>query len=191
MIDIDLSYNVTTLENNSMKNSGAQNDDNIQNTDTININEEMESENKIKEENYNPEINFEIKLKNEPISNRIRSARKFLEENENKFLCDRPKNMKINQKKNEFIFKYEKESNLNLGKNDFFDLNQNKYDEDLEEIYEKKRKKIGIVESDFNKKDFNFLNYNSNGFQFANYKEPLFIGSRRNHLLNNNNAWGI
>ena len=189
--DIDLSYNVTTLENNSMKNSGAQNDDNIQNTDTININEEMESENKIKEENYNPEINFEIKLKNEPISNRIRSARKFLEENENKFLCDRPKNMKINQKQNEFIFKYEKESNLNLGKNDFFDLNQNKDDKDLDEIYEKKRKKIGIVESDFNKKDFNFLNYNSNGFQFANYKEPLFIGSRRNHLLNINNDWGI
>ena len=66
----DFSYNVTTIGNNSLKNSEVKNDDNIQNTDTININEEMESENKIKEENYNPEINFEIKLKNEPISNR-------------------------------------------------------------------------------------------------------------------------
>ena len=72
----DFSYNVTTIGNNSLKNSEVKNDDNIQNTDTININEEMESENKIKEENNNYGINFEIKLKNEPISNRIRSARK-------------------------------------------------------------------------------------------------------------------
>ena len=90
----DFSYNVTTIGNNSLKNSEVKNDDNIQNTDTININEEMESENKIKEENDNYDINFEIKLKNEPISTRLRSARKFLEENENKFLSDKPKNMK-------------------------------------------------------------------------------------------------
>jgi hypothetical protein len=191
LIDIDLSYNVTTIGNNSLKNSGNQNDDNIQNTDTININEEIESENKIKEENDNYDINFEIKLKNEPISTRLRSARKFLEENENKFLCDKPKDIKNNQKPKEFIFKYEKEPNLNFEKNDFFDLNQNKDDVEMNEIFEKKRKKIGIIESDFIKKDFNFMNNNSKGFQFFNDKEPLFIGSRRNHLLNNNNAWGI
>ena len=91
LIDIDLSYNVTTIGNNSLKNSGNQNDDGVQNTDTININEEIESENKIKEENDNYDINFEIKLKNEPISTRLRSARKFLEENENKFLCESQK----------------------------------------------------------------------------------------------------
>ena len=191
LVDIDFSYNVTTIGNNSLKNSAAKNDDNIQNTDTLNINEEMESENKIKEENDNYGINFEIKLKNEPISNRIRSARKFLEENENKFLCDKPKNIKNNQNQNEFIFKYEKEPNLNFGKNDFLNINQKNEDNLDEQIFKKKRKKIGIVESDFIKKDFNFMNNNSKGFQFFNDKEPLFIGSRRNHLPNINNAWGI
>ena len=191
LVDIDFSYNVTTIGNNSLKNSAAKNDDNIQNTDTLNINEEMESENKVKEEKDNYGINFEIKLKNEPISNRIRSARKFLEENENKFLCDKPKNMKSNQNQNEFIFKYEKEPNLNFGKNDFLNINQKNEDNLDEQIFEKKRKKIGIVESDFIKKDFNFMNNNSKGFQFFNDKEPLFIGSRRNHLPNINNAWGI
>ena len=60
----------------------------------------------------------------------------------------------------------------------------------MNKFMKKKEKKIGIVESDFNKKDFNFINNNSKGFQFFNDKEPLFIGSRRNHLPNNN-AWGI
>ena len=138
----DFSYNVTTIGNNSLKNSEVKNDDNIQNTDTININEEMESENKIKEENNNYGINFEIKLKNEPISNRIRSARKFLEENENKFLSDKPKNMKNNQNTNEFIFKYDKETNLNFGQNDFMNLNQKNEDKELNKIFEKTRKKI-------------------------------------------------
>ena len=184
LVDIDFSYNVTTIGNNSLKNSAAQNDDNIQNTDTLNINEEMESENKIKEENENYGTNFEIKLKNEPISNRIRSARKFLEESENK-----SKNMKSNQ--NEFIFKYEKEQNLNLENGDFLNLNQKNQDEINEQIFEKKRKKIGIVESDFIKKDFNYVNNNSKGFQFFNDNEPLFKGSRRNHIPNINNVWGI
>jgi serine/threonine protein kinase len=191
LVDMDFSYNVTTIGNNSLKNSAAQNDDNIQNTDTLNINEEIECENKIKEENDNYGINFEIKLKNEPISNRIRSARKFLEENENKFLCDKPKNMKSNQNQSEFVFKYEKEPNLNFVKNDFLNINQKNEDNLDEQIFEKKRKKIGIVESDFIKKDFNFMNNNSKGFQFFNDKEPLFIGSRRNHLPNINTAWGI
>ena len=186
----DFSYNVTTIGNNSLKNSEVKNDDNIQNTDTININEEMESENKIKEENNNYGINFEIKLKNEPISNRIRSARKFLEENENKFLSDKPKNMKNNQNTNEFIFKYDKETNLNFGQNDFMNLNQKNEDKELNKIFKKKKKKIGIPESDFIKKDFNFMN-NNKGFPFFNDKEPLFICSRRNHIPNNNNAWGI
>ena len=186
----DFSYNVTTIGNNSLKNSEVKNDDNIQNTDTININEEMESENKIKEENNNYGINFEIKLKNEPISNRIRSARKFLEENENKFLSDKPKNMKNNQNTNEFIFKYDKETNLNFGQNDFMNINQKNADKELNKIFEKTRKKIGIPESDFIKKDFNFMN-NNKGFPFFNDKEPLFICSRRNHIPNNNNAWGI
>ena len=187
LVDMDFSYNVTTIGNNSLKNSGAQNDDVIQNTDTININEEMESENKIKEENDNYGANFEIKLKNEPLSNRIRSARKFLEESENKFLCDKPR-CKNNQ--NELIFKYEKERNLNFGKNDFLKLDGNNEEDELNPIFEKKRKKVGIVESDFIKKDFNYMNNNSKGFQFFSDKEPLFIGSRRNHIPNSN-AWGI
>ena len=187
LVDMDFSYNVTTIGNNSLKNSAAQNDDVIQNTDTININEEMESENKIKEENDNYGANFEIKLKNEPLSNRIRSARKFLEESENKFLCDKPR-CKNNQ--NELIFKYEKERNLNFGKNDFLKLDGNNEEDELNPIFEKKRKKVGIVESDFIKKDFNYMNNNSKGFQFFSDKEPLFIGSRRNHIPNSN-AWGI
>ena len=32
---------------------------------------------------------------------------------------------------------------------------------------------------------------NNKGFPFFNDKEPLFICSRRNHIHNNNNAWGI
>ena len=191
LVDMDFSYNVTTIGNNSLKNSAAQNEDNFQNTDTLNINEETESENKIKEENDNYGVNFQIKLKNEPISNRIRSARKFLEENENKFLCDKTRNNKGNQ--NEYIFKYEKEKekeqNLNFGE-DFFNLNTKNENDDLNQMFEKKRKKIGIVESDFIKKDI-FLNNNIKGFQFFNDKEPLFIGSRRNHVPNINNAWGI
>ena len=187
LVDMDFSYNVTTIGNNSLKNSGAQNDDVIQNTDTININEEMESENKIKEENDNYGANFEIKLKNEPLSNRIRSARKFLEESENKFLCDKPR-CKNNQ--NELIFKYEKERNLNFGKNDFLKLDGNNEEDELNPIFEKKRKKGGIVESEFIKKDLKYMNNNSKVFQFFSDKEPLFIGSRRNHIPNSN-AWGI
>ena len=187
LVDIDFSYNVTTIGNNSLKNSSAPNEDNIQNTDTLNINEEMENENKIKEEN-NYGINFEIKLKNEPISNRIRSARKFLEENESKFLCDKPKNNKTN---NEFMLKYDKEEKFNFKKKDFLNMNQKNEDKDLNKIFEKTKKKIGIIESDFVKKDFNFINNNSKGFQFFNDKEPLFIGSRRNHIPNMNNVWGI
>ena len=187
LVDIDFSYNVTTIGNNSLKNSSAPNEENIQNTDTLNINEEMENENKIKEEN-NYGINFEIKLKNEPISNRIRSARKFLEENESKFLCDKPKNNKTN---NEFMLKYDKEEKFNFKKKDFLNMNQKNEDKDLNKIFEKTKKKIGIIESDFVKKDFNFINNNSKGFQFFNDKEPLFIGSRRNHIPNMNNVWGI
>ena len=188
LVDIDFSYNVTTIGNNSLKNSAAKNDDNIQNTDTLNINEEMESENKVKEENDNYGINFEIKLKNEPISNRIRSARKFLEENESKFLCDKPKKLKNN---NEFIFKFDKEENINPNKNDFLYLDQKNEDKELNEILERTRKKSGIVESDFIKNDYNFINNNSKGFNIFNDNEPLFIGSRRNHAQNLNNAWGI
>ena len=187
LVDIDFSYNVTTIGNNSLKNSSAPNEENIQNTDNLNINEEMENENKIKEEN-NYGINFEIKLKNEPISNRIRSARKFLEENESKFLCDKPKNNKTN---NEFMLKYDKEEKFNFKKKDFLNMNQKNEDKDLNKIFEKTKKKIGIIESDFVKKDFNFINNNSKGFQFFNDKEPLFIGSRRNHIPNMNNVWGI
>ena len=183
----DFSYNVTTIGNNSLKNSEVKNDDNIQNTDTININEEMESENKIKEENNNYGINFEIKLKNEPISNRIRSARKFLEENESKFLCDKPKKLK----NTEFIFKFDKEENLNPNKEDFLYMEQKNEDKELNDILERTRKKKGIVESDFIKNDFNFINNNSKGFNIFNDNEPLFIGSRRNHIPNLNNGWGI
>ena len=188
IVDIDFSYNVTTIGNNSLKNSSSPNEDNVQNTDTLNINEEMESENKIKEENNNYGKNFEIKLKNEPISNRIRSARKFLEESESKFLCDKPKS---NKNINEYILKYDKEENINFVNKDFLNMAQNNENKEMNIIYEKTRKKIGVVESDFVKKDFNFINDNSKGFQFFNDKEPLFIGSRRNHIPNMNNVWGI
>ena len=190
LVDIDFSYNVTTIGNNSLKNSAQneQNDDNVQNTDTLNINEEMECESKMKEESNNYDENFEVKLKNEPISNRIRSARKFLEENESKFLCDKPKKLKNN---NEFIFKFDKEENINPNKNDFLYLDQKNEDKELNEILERTRKKSGIVESDFIKNDYNFINNNSKGFNIFNDNEPLFIGSRRNHAQNLNNAWGI
>ena len=189
IVDIDFSYNVTTIANNSLKNSSSPNEDNVQNTDTLNINEEMESENKIKEENNNYGVNFEIKLKNEPISNRIRSSKKFLEESESKFLCDKPKSNKNN---NEYILKYDKEENINFVNKDFLNMNKKNEDKELNnKIFEKTRKKIGIVESDFAKKDYNFINDNSKGFQFFNDKEPLFIGSRRNHIPNMNNVWGI
>ena len=190
LVDMDFSYNVTTIGNNSLKNSSAQNeqnDVNVQNTDTLNINEEMESESKIKEECNNYGENFEIKLKNEPISNRIRSARKFLEENESKFLCDKPKKIKSN----DYIFKFDKEENLNPNKNDYLYLNQKNEDKELNEILEKTRKKMGVVDSDFIKNDFNFINNNSKGFKMFNDNEPLFFGSRRNHIPNLNNAWGI
>ena len=190
LVDMDFSYNVTTIGNNSLKNSSAQNeqnDVNVQNTDTLNINEEMESESKIKEECNNYGENFEIKLKNEPISNRIRSARKFLEENESKFLCDKPKKIKSN----DYIFKFDKEENLNPNKNDYLYLNQKNEDKELNEILEKTRKKMGVVNSDFIKNDFNFINNNSKGFKMFNDNEPLFFGSRRNHIPNLNNAWGI
>ena len=190
LVDMDFSYNVTTIGNNSLKNSSAQNeqnDVNVQNTDTLNINEEMESESKIKEVCNNYGENFEIKLKNEPISNRIRSARKFLEENESKFLCDKPKKIKSN----DYIFKFDKEENLNPNKNDYLYLNQKNEDKELNEILEKSRKKMGVVDSDFIKNDFNFINNNSKGFKMFNDNEPLFFGSRRNHIPNLNNAWGI
>jgi len=190
LVDMDFSYNVTTIGNNSLKNSSAQNeqnDVNVQNTDTLNINEEMESESKIKEVCNNYGENFEIKLKNEPISNRIRSARKFLEENESKFLCDKPKKIKSN----DYIFKFDKEENLNPNKNDYLYLNQKNEDKELNEILEKTRKKMGVVDSDFIKNDFNFINNNSKGFKMFNDNEPLFFGSRRNHIPNLNNAWGI
>jgi serine/threonine protein kinase len=190
LVDMDFSYNVTTIGNNSLKNSSAQNeqnDVNVQNTDTLNINEEMESESKIKEECNNYGENFEIKLKNEPISNRIRSARKFLEENESKFLCDKPKKIKSN----DYIFKFDKEENLNPNKNDYLYLNQKNEDKELNELLEKTRKQMGVVDSDFIKNDVNFINNNSKGFKMFNDNEPLFFGSRRNHIPNLNNAWGI
>ena len=143
IVDIDFSYNVTTIGNNSLKNSSSPNEDNVQNTDTLNINEEMDSENKIKEENNNYGKNFEIKLKNEPISNRIRSARKFLEESESKFLCDKPKS---NKNINEYTLKYDKEENINFVNKDFLNMAQNNENKEMNKIFEKTRKKIGVVE---------------------------------------------
>ena len=195
IIDIDLSYNVTTIGNNSLKNSKIQNEENleknsedIQNIDTLNINEEIENDNKIKEENnyYN---NYENKYNNDIISNnRIRSARKFLEENENKFNSDKSKNK---NNFNEYIYKYEKEPNLNYGKNDYLYIKQKDENKDMNKIYEKNPKKVEILETNFLKKDFNYISNNSKGFHFFNDKEPFFIGSRRNHIPNINSAWRI
>ena len=213
IVDIDLSYNVTTIGNNtSLKNSLIQldnkeeiKDNNESNYDinTIDNNtkeKEKEKENKDnkieqkKENNFVP--NFEVKLRKEPLTNRIRSARKFLEENETKFNCDKPKkafgglDAEFN-KKNDLMYKYnsDKLTNYNVEENDYVNIDSNNGESELNKIFEKTRKKMGIVESDFIKKDFNYMNNNSKGFQFFNDKEALFFGSRRNHLLNN--KWGI
>ena len=213
IIDIDLSYNVTTIENNtSLKNSGFKLDNKEENKDyndiegnnniKKNINKlngyKGDDNNKPQEgnDNINYEYNFEVKLKNGPLSNRIRSARKFLEENETKFNCDKSKSIynngfessyKNNINENNII---DNQSNVKFGENDFI-KNGNNNDPELNKIFEKTRKKMGIVESDFIKKDYNYLNNNSKGFQFFNDKETLFIGTRRNHIPNNNNIWGI
>ena len=224
VVDIDLSYNVTTIGNNtSLKNSGIKLDNkeekdfnDIENK--LNINTSLNNDtdlNEKKDNNSDQKIdlndygfNFEAKLKKEPISNRIRSARKFLEENESKFNCDKSKivnngfgpsykNDIINN--NGLIYKYnsDKQATINLAdKNNFLNFGQNNTDSEFNKIFEKTRKKMGIVESDFIKKDYNYLNNNSKGFQFFNDKETLFVGSRRNNLNNNNNnnnnnLWGI
>ena len=215
IVDIDLSYNVTTIGNNtSLKNSTIQIDNkeeikeynelnNDINTNTNNnniIKYEDENNNKIdKNIDNNYGFNFEVKLKKEPLTSRIRSARKFLEENETKFNCDKSKNgyngfepsFKNNIKDNlNFKYNFDKQTNIDLGENEYLKNGQNNIDPELNKIFEKTRKKMGIVESDFIKKDFNFMNNNSKGFQFFNDKEALFIGTRRNHL-NNKNVWGI
>ena len=218
IIDIDLSYNVTTIENNtSLKNSVFKLDNKEENKDyndietNNNVKKNINNQNEYNGDNINKpqerndslnyEYNFEVKLKNGPLSNRIRSARKFLEENETKFNCDKSRNIynngfessyKNNINENNIIYKYnyDNQSNVKFGENDFI-KNGNNNDPELNKIFEKTRKKMGIVESDFIKKDYNYLNNNSKGFQFFNDKEALFIGTRRNHIPNNNNIWGI
>ena len=223
LVDIDLSYNVTTIGNNtSLKNSGIQLDNkeeikdynepnydintnmntNINTNINSNINSNIKENEKIEnikeqktDNNYG--YNFEVKIKKEPLSNRIRSARKFIEENETKFNCDKPKKVfsgleEEYNKNNDLIYKYntDKLKNYKMEENDYEILDSNNPDSELNKIFEKTRKKMGIVESDFIKKDFNYMNNNSKGFQFFNDKEALFFGSRRNHLPNNNNIWG-
>ena len=219
IVDIDLSYNVTTIGNNtSLKNSTIQidnkeeikeynelnsdtNNNNVnKNEDNIDVIKNEDNNNKIEQNNDNNYgFNFEVKLKKEPLTSRIRSARKFLEENETKFNCDKSKNgyngfepsFKNNIKDNlNFKYNFDKQTNIDLGENDYLKIGQNNVDPELNKIFEKTRKKMGIVESDFIKKDFNYMNNNSKGFQFYNDKEALFIGTRRNHLTNKN-AWGI
>ena len=218
IIDIDLSYNITTIENNtSLKNSVFKLDNKEENKDyndietNNNVKKNINNQNEYNGDNINKpqerndslnyEYNFEVKLKNGPLSNRIRSARKFLEENETKFNCDKSRNIynngfessyKNNINENNIIYKYnyDNQSNVKFGENDFI-KNGNNNDPELNKIFEKTRKKMGIVESDFIKKDYNYLNNNSKGFQFFNDKEALFIGTRRNHIPNNNNIWGI
>jgi serine/threonine protein kinase len=217
IVDIDLSYNVTTIGNNtSLKNSGIKLDNkeekdfndidnkinintSLNNDNNIDINEKKENNSEQKMDFNDYGLNFEVKLKKEPITNRIRSARKFLEENESKFNCDKPKIMhngfgpsykkeKIN---NGLIYKYNSDKETNNNQGDINYLNFGNTDSEFNKIFEKTRKKMGIVESDFIKKDYNYLKNNSKGFQFFNDKEALFVGSRRNNLNNNNNIWGI
>ena len=216
IIDIDLSYNVTTIENNtSLKNSVFKLDNKEENKDyndietNNNVKKNINNQNEYNGDNINKpqerndslnyEYNFEVKLKNGPLSNRIRSARKFLEENETKFNCDKSKSIytngfessyknNINENNTIYKYNYDNQSNVKFGENDFI---KNGNDPEINKIFEKTRKKMGIVESDFIKKDYNYLNNNSKGFQFFNDKEALFIGTRRNHIPNNNNIWGI
>ena len=147
----------------------------------------MENDNKIKDE-INYCNNYEIKYKNDIIANnRIRSARKFLEENENKFNCDNP----INKNNfNEFIYKYKKEPNLNFENNDFLYIKQKDENNDLNKVYNKNPKKVEIQDSNLLKKDFNYMCNNPKVFHFFNDKEPFFFGSRRNHIPNIKNDWG-
>ena len=212
IVDIDLSYNVTTIGNNtSLKNSTIQidnkeeikeynelnndinknnNNNIIKNGDNPNIIKNENSNNKLEQnDDNNYGFNFEVKLKKEPLTSRIRSARKFLEENETKFNCDKSKNG-YNGFEPSFKYNFDKQTNIDLGENEYLKNGQNNIDPELNKIFEKTRKKMGIVESDFIKKDFNYMNNNSKGFQFYNDKEALFIGTRRNHLTNKN-AWGI
>ena len=216
IVDIDLSYNITTIGNNTSSKNSEIKLDNKEEKDfndidnKININTSLNNDNNIdineKKEN-NPEqkmdfndygLNFEVKLKKEPITNRIRSARKFLEENESKFNCDKSKivhngfgpSYKKEKINNDLIYKYNSDKQANNNKGDINYLNFGNTDSEFNKIFEKTRKKMGIVESDFIKKDYNYLNNNSKGFQFFNDKETLFVGSRRNNL-NNNNIWGI
>ena len=212
IVDIDLSYNVTTIGNNtSLKNSTIQidnkeeikeynelnndinknnNNNIIKNGDNPNLIKNENSDNKLEQnDDNNYGFNFEVKLKKEPLTSRIRSARKFLEENETKFNCDKSKNG-YNGFEPSFKYNFDKQTNIDLGENEYLKNGQNNIDPELNKIFEKTRKKMGIVESDFIKKDFNYMNNNSKGFQFYNDKEALFIGTRRNHLTNKN-AWGI
>ena len=101
---------------------------------------------------------------------------------------------KNNINNNDLLYKYnpDKQTNINIRDNNYLNFGQNNTDSQFNKIFEKTRKKMGIVESDFIKKDYNYMNNNSKGFQFYNDKEALFIGSRRNHIINNNNnVWGI
>ena len=206
LVDIDLSYNITTIGNNSsLKNSINQLDKKGEikeykdlnsdiKADNKNFNNSNDSNNKIEN---NCRFNFEIKLKNEPLANRIRSARKFLEENQTKFYCDKSKKNDLNPsnknniKDKNFIYKfnYDKQKYIDFEENEFLKNAQNNAEPELNKIFEKTRKKMGILESDFNKKDFNYMNNNSKGFQFFNGKEVLFIGARRKYLPNNNTIW--
>jgi len=208
IVDIDFSYNVTTIENNntSIKNSIMQTENKEEIKDLIEMNNDVNTKlnniniNNIeskKDSNKNG-FNIETKLKKEPLSNRIRSARKFLEETETKFNCDMAKKAYngfestyklTNIKNNELLYnKYNPDDPSN---NDYVNMGRNT--DEFNKIFEKTRKKIGIIDSNFIKKDFNYMNSNNNniGFPFYNDKESLFVNSRRTHFHNNNNTWGI
>ena len=202
--DVDFSYNVSTLGNNTLKNSIIQENKKEEKNEkffneyieTNNSNyKENEDQNILKiDDNNNNNNNFDFNLEFAPKkkTNRLRSAKKFLEENESKFKCDQKLNEQIESlyknkipNKNHLFVKHKSEKiiNFNLEDNDFFNVDNNNF--------EAKDKKNNEIVSDYMKKDYNYMNGNSKGLEFFNEQESLFKCSRRNHLPNNNNIWGI
>ena len=207
VVDTEFSYivsngNVNQLNEINEDIKEEKKSEEILENNNINKNEKIISSNK---ENNKPEENdFDFndqQLKKTQKTSRIRSARKFLEETENNFNCEKSKRLSYygkgffnpNNKDGNIKYNYnennsEKNINNKLNKNDFMNKN-----EELNRMFDLSRKKLGIIENDFIKKDFNFLNNNINPMnQKINNKETMFrIGGRRNYLPNNNAIWGI
>ena len=204
VIDTDFSYVATNGNNTNQLNENSEDikddkkiDENQKNNNN-NKNEEIISSNK--ENNKQEENDFDFDFNDKELiktqrTNRIRSARKFLEETEDKFNCEKSKRLSyygkgfIKPNNNNIKYNYNEnnnEKNLNnkLLKNDYEDLNR---------MIDISRKKFGIIENDFIKTGFNFMKNDINAMnqKIINKETRFHIGGRRNYLPNNNAIWGI